>query len=48
MTHGWSGMYEVEPIEILWVVLDNPNLNEVVKPEASDLIVYKTATSYGL
>lgn len=47
-SYGRSGMYKVEPIEILWVVLDNPNLNEVVKPEASDLTVYRTAASYGL
>ncbi|KAB1203981.1 hypothetical protein CJ030_MR8G002124 [Morella rubra] len=33
--HGWMGMSEVEPIDILRVVLDN--LSEVIRPTASDL-----------
>lgn len=34
-------MSEIEPIDILRVVLDNPNLDEVVKPEASNLTVHR-------
>lgn len=34
-------MSDVEPLKILRVVLDDPCLDEVVKPEASDLNIHK-------
>ncbi|KAB1223104.1 hypothetical protein CJ030_MR2G013663 [Morella rubra] len=38
--YGWSGLSDVEPIQILRVVMDDPNLTDVVKLEANDLNVY--------
>ncbi|KAB1219666.1 hypothetical protein CJ030_MR3G011067 [Morella rubra] len=38
-TYGWIGMSEVERIDILRVVLDNPAINEVIRPIASDLTI---------
>lgn len=40
-SYGWSELSEFELSEILRVVLDNPNLDEVVKPEASDLTMHR-------
>ena len=40
-SYTWGGMSDVEPIEILRVVLDNPNLDEIVKPVASDFDVHR-------
>ncbi|KAB1205047.1 hypothetical protein CJ030_MR7G016691 [Morella rubra] len=37
--HGWVGLSEVDPLHILRVVLDNPTLDEIIKPTASDLSI---------
>ncbi|KAB1205806.1 hypothetical protein CJ030_MR7G028009 [Morella rubra] len=39
--YGWMGMSEVKPIDILKLVLDNPTLNEVIRPTASDLSIHR-------
>ncbi|KAB1212576.1 hypothetical protein CJ030_MR5G023520 [Morella rubra] len=46
--HGWVGLSEVDPLHILRVVLDNPTLDEIIKPTASDLSIPTNFTSYGL
>lgn len=40
-TYGWTGMSEVEPFDILRVILDNPALDQVVKPQAYDFAIQK-------
>ncbi|KAB1223113.1 hypothetical protein CJ030_MR2G018732 [Morella rubra] len=40
-SYTWAGMSDVEPIEILRVVLDNPELDEIVKPVANDFDIHK-------
>ncbi|KAB1227292.1 hypothetical protein CJ030_MR1G016850 [Morella rubra] len=39
--YGWMGMSEKEPIDILRVVLDDPALNELVRPAASELTIHR-------
>ena len=39
--YGWIGMPEVEPIDILSVVLDNPTLHEVIRPTANDMTIHR-------
>ncbi|KAB1212411.1 hypothetical protein CJ030_MR5G023953 [Morella rubra] len=34
------GMFDVEPIEILWAILDDPSMTEVAKPEANDFNIH--------
>jgi outer membrane murein-binding lipoprotein Lpp len=39
--YSWVGMSEVEPIEILRVVLEDPTLEDIVKPMANALSVHR-------
>ncbi|KAB1219894.1 hypothetical protein CJ030_MR3G009536 [Morella rubra] len=40
-SYTWAGMSDVEPIDILRVVLDNLELDEIVKPFACDFDVHR-------
>ncbi|KAB1209525.1 hypothetical protein CJ030_MR6G002440 [Morella rubra] len=39
--YGWSDMSVVEPLDILRVVLDNPDLDQMVKYQAYDLTIHR-------
>ncbi|KAB1219848.1 hypothetical protein CJ030_MR3G009490 [Morella rubra] len=41
VAYGWTGMSEVETLDILRVVLDNPALNEIVRPTAIELMGHR-------
>lgn len=36
-----TGMFDVQPIEILWAILDDPSMTEVEKPEANDFNIHR-------
>lgn len=40
-SYTWAGFSDVEPIEILRDDLDDPSLDEIVKPEANDLNIHR-------